>query len=288
LKLALGTAQFGRKYGISNQTGQPSLDEIGEIIGLARLSGITTLDTAIAYGDSERRLGEVGISGWQVVSKLPPVPANCPDVTIWVADSVKNSLNRLKIEGLYALLLHRPGQLLGEHGEKLYRALRKLQAEGAMKRIGISIYDPAEFSEILGRYDFDIVQAPFSLVDQRLIESGWISRLKMGNIELHARSIFLQGLLLIPAGCRPEKFIRWASLWREFDSKLVDARITAIQACLRYALSFPEVSKVVVGVDSLLHLKEILRSAEGPRPAFSAQMSCTDRELLNPSFWDSL
>ena len=288
MKLALGTVQFGQKYGIANQSGQPSLDEVGEIISSARLSGITTLDTAIAYGDSEQRLGEIGISGWQVVSKLPPIPMNCPDVSAWVAHAVQNSLKRLKIEGLYALLLHRPDQLLGEEGEELYRALRQLQTDGATKRIGISIYDPDEFNEILGRYDFDIVQAPFSLIDQRLIESGWMSRLKMGNVELHARSIFLQGLLLLGAGRRPEKFNRWASLWRELDSSLVDARITALQACLRYALSFSEVTKVVVGVDSLTHLKEILRSADGPRPAFSTQLSCIDRELLNPAHWDSL
>ena len=111
-RLALGTVQFGLNYGIANQQGQVSHDEAKAILDHASAHGIDTLDAAIAYGNSEQRLGEIGVQHWQVVSKLPAIPEGCSDISQWVADSVKESLQRLKIKRLYGLLLHRPQQLL--------------------------------------------------------------------------------------------------------------------------------------------------------------------------------
>src|SRR5271165_4758530 len=94
-RIALGTVQFGQHYGISNRTGQVAQGEAAVIVGHAWDAGIDTLDTAIAYGDSERCLGRVGVAGWRVVSKLPPVPDKCPDLAGWVAASVGGTLRRL-------------------------------------------------------------------------------------------------------------------------------------------------------------------------------------------------
>lgn len=149
MKLALGTAQLGLNYGIANRQGQVSVDEAEEaILRHAQSSGMDTLDTAMAYGDSEQRLGVIGVAGWHVVSKLPAIPDACPDVFRWVATSVQESLQRLQVTSLYGLLLHRPEQLLARDGERLYLALQQLKDDGVVGKIGVSIYDPSELDAL--------------------------------------------------------------------------------------------------------------------------------------------
>ena len=112
MKLVLGTVQFGLPYGIANQVGQVSLAEGTSILQLATACGIDTLDTAIAYGESEQRLGQIGVKGWQIVSKLPPIPDGTAQPIRWVETEVASSLQNLNVSSLYGLLLHRPLQLL--------------------------------------------------------------------------------------------------------------------------------------------------------------------------------
>jgi aryl-alcohol dehydrogenase-like predicted oxidoreductase len=213
VKLALGTVQFGLDYGIANQQGQVPVDEAGAILDLAFAHGVDTLDTAVAYGNCEQRLGEIGVGGWRVISKLPAIPDGCKDIYRWVADEVTASLRRLHITCLSGLLLHRPRQLLEDGGDRLYKVLQQLKDEGRVQKIGVSIYEPAELDELFDRYQLDLVQAPFNILDGRLIDSGWLARLPEQGVELHVRSIFLQGLLLMHAGERPKKFHRWQTIW---------------------------------------------------------------------------
>lgn len=288
MKLALGTVQFGLEYGIANKNGRVTLGEAQSILAHAWASGVSMLDTAIGYGDSEQRLGEIGVQQWELVSKLLPVPEGCNDISRWVAEETAGSLRRLKVKGLYGLLLHRPGQLLEKGGEELYRAMQGLRQDGLARKIGVSIYDPSELDTLCDRYQFDLVQAPFNLLDRRLIDSGWMARLKQQDIELHVRSAFLQGLLLMSVGDRPVKFDRWGALWARYDAWLKDTGISPLQACLRYAMSFTEISKVVIGVDSLGQLKEILQAAEGAMPIVPEDIQTNDIDLLNPAFWNQL
>jgi aryl-alcohol dehydrogenase-like predicted oxidoreductase len=285
VKLALGTAQFGLHYGIANRAGQISRAEGAALLSAARSARMDTLDTAIAYGSSEERLGEIGLDGWRVVSKLPPVPEGCDDVDGWVTQAVRGSLARLKAERLYGLLLHRPQQLLETTGEQLYRAMNRLKSDGLVEKIGISIYAPIELEPLCGRFDLDMVQAPFSILDRRLVDTGWLDRLAGEGIEVHARSIFLQGLLLMEAGQRPQKFARWREVWLAWHEWLREAGLTPLQACLRHALGFEAISRVIVGVDSVRQLDEILQAAQGPAPQMPDAVRTDDVDLLNPSRW---
>ncbi|MDP1997521.1 MAG: aldo/keto reductase [Gallionella sp.] len=287
-RLALGTVQFGIDYGIANKQGQVSRNEAKTILEHAWANGMDTLDTAIAYGDSEQRLGEIGIQGWQVVTKLPAVPEDCGDVSQWMVNSVQESLRRLKQKSLYGLLLHRPQQLLENDGDRIYYALQQLKHDGLVKKIGVSIYDPAELDALCSRYQLDIVQAPFNLMDRRLINTGWLTRLKEQDTELHVRSVFLQGLLLMNSSDRPKKFDRWGPLWAKYDAWLKQVGLTPSQACLRYALSFSEIGKVVIGVDSLNQLKEIIQASTGQTPIIPEELQTHDIDLLNPARWNQI
>lgn len=288
MRLALGTAQLGLPYGIANQCGQVTRSAAKAMLQLAGASGIDTLDTAIAYGESEICLGEVGTQGFRLVTKLPAVPDGCPDVSDWVQAQVNASFSRLGVNAVYALLLHRPQQLLGMEGKALYQSLQCLKETGQVKKVGVSVYAPSELEALIPRYRFDLVQAPFNLVDRRLCTTGWLQRLKAEEIEIHTRSAFLQGLLLMSPATIPSKFSLWSDLWSKWHDWLGHHTASAVQACLAYPLSFPEIDRVVVGADSVSQLQQIIDAASSAAPIDLPDLYCSAENLINPSRWSQL
>ena len=286
-RLALGTVQFGLRYGVANELGQISREGAAMILERARSAEIDTLDTAISYGESEKVLGDVGVAQWRVVTKLPPLP-NDAELEPWVLDSVRESLERLGIPKLYGLLLHRPEQLLGARGDSLYRGLLMLKEQGKVVNIGISVRDPSELDAIWPRYRFDLIQAPFNVLDRRLADSGWLNRLSDERVEVHVRSVFLQGLLLVHPSRLPAKFARWRPLWQDWHRWLNENKLSALHACLGFALSAPQIMRVLVGVDSRAQLEEILASATDVSQVPPISLACADLNLINPSRWDCL
>lgn len=284
-KLALGTAQFGMAYGVTNTHGQMPHTTATLLLQAARAAGMDTLDTAVAYGESEQALGRCGVAGWRVISKLPPLPPDVTDARPWVVQQLRASLARLGQDRLEALLLHRPAQLLGPQGAKLLEGLLQLQAQGVVGKIGVSVYHPDELPPLMALHRFDIVQAPSNLLDRRLIDSGWVHRLHALGVELHTRSAFLQGLLLSPRVQR-QRFAAWAPVWRAWDDWLTAQGLTALEACLRYALHQPHVERVVLGFESADQLRQALACASEPLPDLPV-WPAFDARLLDPSIWNT-
>lgn len=287
-RLALGTVQFGLSYGIANQTGQVACNEAAAILDYGSAAGLDTLDTAIAYGESEQRLGEIGVRQWRIITKLPLVPESCTDVHAWVQESILGSLERLRVPKLYGVLLHRAQQLIGPQGDALYRALVAIKDQGKAEKIGVSIYDPSELEALCSQHQFDVVQAPFNIVDRRLATSSWLTRLHEAGTEIHVRSIFLQGLLLMNAASRPATFNRWQPLWQQWHAWLSEQELTPLQACLGFVLAQSQVDRVVVGVDSLMQLKGILANVGTRFVNPPAMLMSEDMNLINPSRWATL
>ncbi len=289
MKLALGTVQFGLPYGIANASGRPSLDEAGAILQAAYQFGLDTLDTAIAYGESEEVLGKLGMGSWRVVTKLPAFAVEHEDVDAWARLHVKASMQRLGVEQLYGLLLHAPSQLSYKRlGQKLYSALLSLKAEGLVHKIGVSVYGVADLEPVVGNFAFDLVQAPVSILDRSFVESGWAKRLKEDGVEVHSRSTFLQGLLLMAPYARPPKFNRWTPVWREWDRWLTAVNLTPLQACLRYASNIEHIDKIIIGVDSRSHLEQCIAASCGVLPSMPNFAPLLDDRLINPASWSKL
>lgn len=286
-RLALGTVQFGLAYGIANVTGQVSPPEAKKIVSLAAESGIDTVDTAIGYGESERCLGQIGMPGFNVVTKLPPTPDGLGDVSAWVNAQIEGSVARLGTT-LHGVLLHRPQDLHGANGAALFKALCGLKERSLTRKIGVSIYSPGELESLTAKFRFDLIQAPLNLVDRRLATTGWLQRLKDRAIEIHARSAFLQGLLLLPRLGIPEKFRPWNGLWDRWHTWLEKNQENAVRACLGYPLSLPEVDRVVVGTDSAGQLQAILTNAVLALKAPLPDLACDDEGLINPARWPNL
>jgi len=284
-RLALGTAQFGLPYGYGNHAEQVDLNTAGVILEHAMKAGLDILDTAVIYGSSEENLGILGVRDWKVISKIPEVPDNVNNVTGWVDNTVKGSLGRLGIGKLHGLLLHRPRQLLGPRGDEIYAALYALKEKGWAEKVGISIYEPDELEILCPCFQFDLVQAPFNVIDQRLSQTGWLPRLKQSDVEVHVRSVFLQGLLLCISSELPNQFAQWRSHWIRWHKWLDDVGLTPLQACLRFVLSHDEIDRVIVGVHSPLHLREIIAAKEGEIPKLIDSIQCEDPDLINPTRW---
>lgn len=284
-QLALGTAQFGLNYGVSNQQGQVALEEIRRILDLAHDSGLDTLDTAIAYGNSEQALGQAGMRGWRIVTKLPGLPKDQTDARRWVEEQLHGSCERLGTESLHAVLLHRPADLLGAHGDAIWAGLIQAHHQGLVNRIGVSVYDPNELAALLPRFELQIVQAPFNILDRRLLTEGWMEQLTERGIELHARSIFLQGLLLMPPEHRPAWFSRWDDLWEHWHAWLEDTKQSALQACLGFALETTSISRILIGVQSAEQLRELLAAAAVLKQPPPPDLVCHDLDLIHPSCW---
>jgi len=287
-RLALGTVQFGLPYGIANKEGQVDQISANKLLQVARVNGIDTLDTAIAYGESEACLGKIGTQDFKIITKIPAVPKDCNQAYDWVQEQFNNSLVRLGVSSVKGLLMHRSSQLLGNDGKMLYQSLQELKTTGRVEKIGLSIYSPNELDLIIPSYKIDLVQAPFNLFDHRLSSSGWLKRLKDNNIEVHVRSVFLQGLLLMSAEEIPEKFSPWFELLIKFHKWLQQNNVSAINACLSYPLSFPEIDRVVVGADSVSQLKEIIAATQSTVHNDLPDLNCEDEKLINPANWSSL
>jgi aryl-alcohol dehydrogenase-like predicted oxidoreductase len=286
--LAIGTVQFGMPYGIGNARGKIDLIEAREILELAKKNNINTIDTAIAYGDSEKNLGILGVRDFKLITKLPALPFDCVDVDGWVFNQVRLSFSRINANSIYGLLLHHPKDLLSIHGMPLYRALLSLKDRGIVQKIGISIYNPDDLDLLVSDFQLDLVQAPLNLVDRRLIRSNWLYRLKDYGYEVHVRSVFLQGLLLMNQDDRPSRFTRWNNIWDKWHAWNRDQEAKPIETCLSYAFSFPEIDKVVVGVDGLNQFKEIIDVINLDKKSIFPNISSDDELLINPSKWDAI
>ncbi len=251
---------------------------------MAREFGVETIDTAIAYGDAEVRLGAFGIADFRIISKLPAVPPDCADWAAWVLDELEGSLRRLRVERLDALLLHRPSQLLDGSGPAMIEGLLESKRKGLVARIGVSVYAPADLEKLVPMVPLDIVQAPLNVLDRRFVQSGWLLRLARAGIAFHARSLFLQGLLL--ATERLPAFSKYDFLLDEWSRWTSNHGTSRVEAAVRFVSAHPEVECAVVGVESAEHLKEVVHASQRPPINCPERISSDDELLLNPSLWN--
>ena len=286
-KLALGTVQFGLNYGISNNNGLVNKNQAKLILSQAFKSNINTLDTAAVYGESESILGEIGIDDFNVMTKLPPVPDNQADIRKWAIDNIYSSMKKLNVSSLYALLLHNSVNILGERGKILNEVLLEFKYRGSIEKIGVSIYDTEELDDIENSgIDFDIIQAPFNVFDRRLELSGWLSRLGNSDTEVHIRSVFLQGLLLLSSEARPKYFSKWEGHFKLWDDWLEDNDISSLEACLNFVKSYSNVDKIIVGVTNVKQLSEIISIFEDNDNKITPEsLIINDQLLINPTNW---
>ena len=283
-KLALGTVQFGLDYGISNSKGQVQIEEVESILECAKKNSINILDTAASYGNSEKVLGKVGINDFQVITKTVPLKNGVDEVIKHFQKSL-TFLNKSSVNGL---LIHNINEIKCSNFNTLFKELTELKRQGLIDKIGFSTYTLEQVDFLLENFDFDLIQVPFNIIDNRLIQGGQLKTLNNKGVEVHARSVFLQGLLLMAKQNRHNYFKRWDALWKIWHEWLNDNQLTALEATTRYAVSMSGISKVLVGVDNVYQLEEIISASTGVLPKIPNELFTNDIDLLNPSNWSKL
>lgn len=289
-KIALGTVQFGMKYGVGNQDSKPNKLEITKILKLAKSYGVNCLDTASSYGNSEKIIGSIGLEEFDLITKtrhFSNKTLSSLDASNLLNDFSK-SQSLLNKEQIYGLLVHSAEDLLKPGSSVIYDQMIKIKELGLVKKIGVSVYSNYQINEIVSQFDIDLIQIPINILDRALIYNGSLKKLAGKGIEIHARSIFLQGLLLMDRDKLPMKFNRWKPIWDLWYEWLKDNNISALQASLNFAISISEISKVLVGVNSLSEFEKIFTCEHIDLPELPESFYTDDRELLNPTNWDTL
>ncbi|MBT4764575.1 aldo/keto reductase [bacterium] len=277
-KIALGTVQFGVDYGINNAGGQIHIDEARKILNLARESSIDMLDTAYEYGNSEQVLGKIGVDKCQIITKTSSLENGIEQVI----NDFYQSLERLKINKVAGLLVHDFHDIQHPQFNDLFKQLKDLKQQGIIQKIGFSTYAPNQVDFLLDNFDFDLVQLPFNVFDNRLVQGGQLKNLKESGVEIHARSIFLQGVLL-NFNNLSNYFIAWKGQFMEYQTMAKEDGLSLLEYALNFALNTTEIDKVLVGVDNEKQLREIIQSVKS-----SSDLSpypINEVELLDPREW---
>lgn len=291
MKLGLGTVQFGMDYGVSNLQGKTSPTEVDHILRLAADNGVQVLDTAAVYGDSEVVLGQLLAPDhdFRIVTKTPSfkTPTIHAADAVYLRETFHRSLENLRQGNVYGLLVHHADDLLVPGGERIFAEMQRLLEDGLVRKIGVSVYSGQQIDNILELYTPDIVQLPLNLFDQRLLESGHLEKLKRRGVEIHARSVFLQGLLLVEPDRVPPHFRPISDELERYARFLEENKLTRLQATLAFAAKQRDVDVVLVGVTSVVELRDIL-SALDAVSGIDLDMSAlkvADERMVNPSLW---
>jgi aryl-alcohol dehydrogenase-like predicted oxidoreductase len=291
MKIGLGAVQFGVDYGVSNTHGKTTEDEASKILKLAYGSGINLIDTAASYGGSEKILGKVIVNdNWRFVTKTPHFSDNYLNSTHvnQLQESFNQSLFNLRKKNIYGLLLHSCDDLLKPGGELIFKEMERLKSIGIIEKIGVSVYNSKQIEEIIGKFDIDLIQLPISIFDQRLFIDGWLEKIKNNDIEIHARSVFLQGLLLMPLESIPLYFSPIKEKIKMLSKSAKELSLSKLELALRYVTSIDEIDQVLVGVNTVSQLQEIIKAKQIQINPMDFTGNSIDSPIyVNPSLWET-
>ena len=281
-KLILGTVQFGLSYGINNSTGKVPKAEVLKILTEAKGNGISILDTSYAYGDSEMVLGELLEKDgyFKIVSKLPRTNENPQTI-------FKATTQRIKKNRLYGYLVHHFDYYVEK--PSIWQDIQGFQKDGFIKKIGFSLYKIQELDYLLSKnVSFDIVQFPYNIFDRAF--EPYLKELKQRHVEVHTRSVFLQGLFFKPVDQLPEKLKSLQPYLVAMSEFCKEQGITIEELALNGVIHHPDIDGVLMGVDNIAQLQKNIQRIWTEIPAkvsdFIETLEVKGKELLNPVNWN--
>tara|TARA_B100000886_G_scaffold340021_1_gene307506 strand:- start:6536 stop:7375 length:840 start_codon:yes stop_codon:yes gene_type:complete len=278
MKLGLGTVQFGLNYGISNSSGIISDNDIEKVFETISKNGISYIDTAQAYGNAEKRIGRFDLTNYKVISKI-----NKSLKSNEIEKHFLTSLDNLGLNKLYGLLVHDFNHF--KFDNSIYHEIKKLKNMGYLEKIGFSLYETNELNYLLkNKIEFDILQIPYSIFDQRF--SDLLDTLKLNKVEIHARSIFLQGLVFLNPESLSNYFDPIKNHLKKFREETYKNGISIESACLNFVCQDKRIDCALIGINKFKELVNILDSYdEKISTTVFKKFEIEDNNLLNPSKW---
>ena len=284
-KIILGSANYEQAYGVKRNIIKKY--EIRKLFKFAFRNKIKTIDTSPLYNKSEKIIGSLNNNRFKIISKIPKTPRNIKKKNIkkWLKHNAKDSLKNLKIKKFDCLLLHNADILLSKNGDEIYKSLKNMKEISMTRKIGISIYDFNQLNKILKRFKFDLIQAPLNILDQRLIKTGWLKKLKEKKIEIHVRSIFLQGILFVKHNRLPKKLQKLRENWIRWENWLKKNKLNSLQACLSFVLNQRQLDGVVVGYNNANQLNQVLKFKPIKSDFSPPSLNIKNKKLIDPRKW---
>jgi aryl-alcohol dehydrogenase-like predicted oxidoreductase len=282
MELALGTAQFGLAYGVAGRNAPVPENEVRDILARASSLGIHVLDTAADYGQIESRIVDLAVDRvFKIVTKLSTMPKgmNPKEAENWVGSALQQAGERLG-NSLYAVLFHRAEDLL-EYGGAAWEECMRWGSDRGIK-FGVSCYDPVTLSRVCEQFPITISQLPVNAFDQRLRTQLTLVR---RDLEIHSRSAFLQGLLLMPEADAVQRLPSAAAGLGRWHAWCRERGMAPLVAALAIVKGMPDVSHCVVGVDRLEHLDAISAAWDIALPEYAAGLAVNVMEVIDPRRW---
>lgn len=287
-KLILGTVQFGLDYGINNTKGKPSDAIVKEILDLAYKNGIEYLDTAEVYGDSQKRIGlyhKESLNKFKIITKFSSSVIKLSDD---IKTRVLQNLKILQVDNLYCYMFH-SFKDFDVYFEKYKEDLISLKKQKILEKIGVSIYTNEELEKVLKFENIDLIQMPFNLFDNSSLRGDIMIRAKEKGIEIHTRSVFLQGLFFKGKENLKENLVGLKLPLEKIEELSEKNNVSISDLALNYACQNNNIDKVLIGVDNANQLSENMHSVNKliDKNVFTEinNIEIHKKELLNPSNW---
>ena len=283
-KIVLGTAQFESNYGITTKNKLQTI-EMKKVLQTCYLNNINMMDTAIDYDRVEKKLGNLNVKKFNIISKASFVKNHNIIKDIDLEKILINSIENLKVKNLYAFLVRKPHSLI--YNNSLWKVLLKFKQKGLINKIGFSLYTPDELKKVYNIFKPDIIQIPISIVDNRFENKGWLDLLARDKVEIHARSVFLQGLLLEDSKRMPNGFQKYSFFFAKIEKWLEDNKVSNLEACLSKLYLDERITRIVVGINNKVQLDAILQT-HIKNIFYPNWLIRAEEKLINPSLWSIL
>jgi aryl-alcohol dehydrogenase-like predicted oxidoreductase len=278
-KIIIGVTQFGMPYGIMNKSKNDRKKKLKQILNFSKKKNIKALYTSKYYGNSNKLLGFENLHHFKIFSKFKSEDL-LNEKFILELDKVRNTLGKNTI----ILMLDGFEKLSVNKALKVYDIIIKLKKNKYISKFGYSIYDFKNLQKICKNFKPDILQCPYNVIDRRLEQKGLLEYLKFNKIEVHVRSIFLQGLLIADPSRLPKKFLKWKKIFQIFKNKMSYYQISNLEGCLNFIEKNRCIDKILIGIDNDIQLKEILDAKYNKKIKFP-NIYIKNEKLIDPSKW---
>ena len=284
-KLCFGTANFVKNYGINKSEGY-NQKKIKIILNLLKQNKIKYIDTAINYKNVERKIGKFNLNFFEIYTKIPEIPKKIKNIDLWIHNQITLSLkktNKFFFEGVF---LHNPEDLLKNKNKQIFNTLETLKKQKKIKKIGVSVYDLKTLKRIIKEFKIDIIQIPYNLFDRGQKKKELLKILKKNKIEIHARSIFLQGVLLMDSNKLPQRLKKWKNKFIQLENWCMKNKVSKIQACLNAVLEDKIFNKVLISVENEKQLFQLLNAInKRNKKNYPKNLQTNEKKLIDPRLW---
>lgn len=282
-KLGLSAAQF-RLDEPAGARGRSPQAETRDMLAIAAKARLPVLDVSHIHGHAEAALSQ--LLPRPMPFRLTLAAARCDRGADHIEAEARAALRRLGVERAYAIIVTSASDLFGPQGSAVWARLQSLRDQGLFERVGIAAHVTDDPVGLARRFRPDLMQAPASLLDQRLLADGSLAKIAQMGVEVQLRSIFLNGLLFLPPDRVPGPAQGAASRLSRVRRMIAEGRSDPLQAALGFALSRREASAVLVGVTSSSELSAVIAAASSPPPDLDwDDMAIDDPVALDPRRW---